>query len=565
MSIAGQRASLALLADFRGFAGRRLAVVLLLVVVGALAESIGIVMLLPILSAFNAGKATPGPDFFSSRLEAADDGHLLLAALGGFVLLMLLRGAALYLRDVRLQRLVADYQVDLQLRVVATLAGHGWQRAVRIGQARVQSLLGNDVPRVGLAIHFAQNLFVAGLMLSVQTAVALAVSPRLAALAAAIVIIGLLLSWHWLGRAARSGRAITAGQAESSAASYRLLSALKQALAQGQAVAFIEELGASLRRLAAVSIDYVREQARARTIASCGAALAAAALIYAGLVLLELPMAVLATMMLLFARMLGPAQQIQQASQMFAGHVPAFAAVGELLGPLRRELALPAAGEALAWQRLAGDGIGYRHSSGGGVGPLSFTLDRGEWLGIAGPSGAGKTTLIDLVARLLEPTQGRLAVDGAEAGAGSLAAWQRQLAYCGQDSLLFSGSVRENLAWGTVISDDRLWQLLDLVGAEALVRAMPGGLDAAIGERGALLSGGERQRLGLARALGREPLLLLLDEATSALDVAAERQIFARLRSCERRAAAIIVAHRQETLEQCDRLITIDGDGRLVP
>ena len=192
-----------------------------------------------------------------------------------------------------------------------------------------------------------------------------------------------------------------------------------------------------------------------------------------------------------------------------------------------------------------------------GVRQASLTLRRGEWLGVDGPSGAGKTTLIDLIAGLLVAQDGRIAVDGRPLS-DVIDRWRTTIAYVGQEGALFNDSVRGNLlAEGAPADDDALWQSLELVGLAERIRTFRRGLDQSVGDRGSQLSGGERQRLVIARALLRKPGLLILDEATAALDEQSEARMIERLRAIEPRPAAILVAHRDSTLSHCDSVLSI--------
>ena len=191
-----------------------------------------------------------------------------------------------------------------------------------------------------------------------------------------------------------------------------------------------------------------------------------------------------------------------------------------------------------------------------GVRNFNLTISPGEFLGIKGPSGSGKTTVADLLVGLLAPQRGRIAVGGLALEDGTLTAWRNGLSYVSQDPFLFHDTVRRNLGWPQA-SDDEMWFALDLTGAGAAVRRLDGELDAIVGERGILISGGERQRIALARALLRRPRLLVLDEATSAIDSRGERAIFESLRNLKDRPTIVVIAHRVENLDRCDRVIDL--------
>jgi len=192
-----------------------------------------------------------------------------------------------------------------------------------------------------------------------------------------------------------------------------------------------------------------------------------------------------------------------------------------------------------------------------GIEKVSLTIEPREFVGITGPSGAGKTTFADLLVGLFPPQQGRITIAGAVLTGPVLAAWREQVSYVSQDPYLFHDTVRHNLNWANPqASESEMWQALVLAGADDLVRRMDSGLDSLVGEYGTLVSGGERQRIALARAILRRPRVLVLDEATSAIDVASEHDILSRLRALAPRPT-IIIAHRAESLALCDRVIAL--------
>jgi ATP-binding cassette subfamily C protein len=256
--------------------------------------------------------------------------------------------------------------------------------------------------------------------------------------------------------------------------------------------------------------------------------------------------------------MSGPAQQLQSSALQAAAYAPAFAAIEHRLGALEWRPPPRAPVAPLDWERLEFNQVGFDHQPGLGIEQASFALSRAEWLGLEGPSGAGKTTLIDLAAGLLLPQRGEVTVDGQRLVGPVLERWRAAIAYVGQDGTVFNDSVRGNLlAEGSDADEERLWQVLEAVGLAGRVRAFPAGLDENVGDRGSQLSGGERQRLVLARALLRSPSLLILDEATAALDADGEAELIQSLKALDSRPAALVVAHRDSTLHHCDSLLSI--------
>jgi ATP-binding cassette, subfamily B, bacterial PglK len=196
---------------------------------------------------------------------------------------------------------------------------------------------------------------------------------------------------------------------------------------------------------------------------------------------------------------------------------------------------------------------------------VSLRIEAGEAVGIVGPSGGGKTTLVDLLAGLLRPTQGRVEIDGEPLDGARVAAWQASIGYVPQDVLVLDASVRENIAFGVVpeaIDDERVREAARQAGASSFIEALPGGFQAKTSGLGGSLSGGQRQRLGLARALYRNPSLLVLDEATNALDADTERSIIDGVVRNRGPRTVVVVAHGTAAIAACDRVFELAA-GRL--
>ena len=198
---------------------------------------------------------------------------------------------------------------------------------------------------------------------------------------------------------------------------------------------------------------------------------------------------------------------------------------------------------------------------------VNFTIHKGDFVGIMGASGAGKTTFADAFLGLLPPVEGRILVDGRDALA-NLYAWQSKLAYVAQSIFLIDGTVCDNVAFGEApeqVNRPKVEQALQMAELYDFVLTMPQGLDSKIGENGVKLSGGQRQRIGIARALYQQPEILVLDEATSALDNATESAIMATLGRLKGQITMVAIAHRLSTLDNCDFKVNfVDGSARVI-
>src|SRR5258706_2953226 len=188
---------------------------------------------------------------------------------------------------------------------------------------------------------------------------------------------------------------------------------------------------------------------------------------------------------------------------------------------------------------------------------VDLTIRRGESVALVGPSGAGKTTLADVILGLLEPAAGRLLVDGADVSR-DLRAWQSQIGYVPQTIYLTDDTLRRNIALGLPdesIDEAKLKDAVRLAILHGVIEQLPEGLDSMVGEHGVRLSGGQRQRVRIARALYDRPAILVLDEATSALDNVLEREVGQAISTLGGRITMIVVAHRLSTARQCDRVV----------
>lgn len=197
---------------------------------------------------------------------------------------------------------------------------------------------------------------------------------------------------------------------------------------------------------------------------------------------------------------------------------------------------------------------------------LSLSIPRGQVAAFVGLTGSGKTTLVDLLTGLLEPTSGKITIDGIPLSPDTTMAWRSQLAYVPQEVFLYDASLRENIVFASKAAptDASIMQVLDLVSLGQFVRSeLPDGLDTLLGENGVRLSGGQRQRVGLARALIRQPSVLVLDEATSALDTLTENTIIKALEALPEDLTVLIIAHRLSTVRYADVIHLLEG-GRIV-
>jgi ATP-binding cassette, subfamily B, bacterial MsbA len=212
---------------------------------------------------------------------------------------------------------------------------------------------------------------------------------------------------------------------------------------------------------------------------------------------------------------------------------------------------------------LRGVGLAYRDDAEPALSALQLTIAAGETVALVGPSGAGKTSLVNLLPRFLEPTQGEVLLDGVPLREWRIDSLRRQFALVSQDVVLFNDTVAANVALGDSIDVERVQRALQSAHLLDFALALPQGLDTVLGHNAGQLSGGQRQRLAIARAIYKDAPVLILDEATSALDSESERAVQDALEVLMKGRTTLVIAHRLSTIEHADRVVAMDR-GRIV-
>ncbi|EJD9715513.1 ABC transporter ATP-binding protein [Listeria monocytogenes] len=212
---------------------------------------------------------------------------------------------------------------------------------------------------------------------------------------------------------------------------------------------------------------------------------------------------------------------------------------------------------------IAYNHVSFEYSDGKNVlNHINLSIKAGETVDFVGPSGAGKTTICNLLPRFYDVSAGEITIDGENIKRFTLPSLRAQIGVVQQDVFLFSGTVRENIAYGKLdASDEEIEHVVKLAHLSKVVEEMPDGLDTIIGERGVKLSGGQKQRLAIARMFLKNPPILILDEATSALDTETEQVIQASLEELAEGRTTLIIAHRLATIKHADRIIVVNETG----
>ena len=282
---------------------------------------------------------------------------------------------------------------------------------------------------------------------------------------------------------------------------------------------------------------------------------------------LEAPLAPATIIVFLMAalRLTNPLKTISGFPTVMAVALASAERIFQVLDEPPTEVDQPGEAEAKFQREIVFDRVGFRYGDGAPVlSEVSFTVPKGSVVALVGPSGAGKTTLADLLPRLHDPTEGRILLDGVPLTRLGRRSLRALIGLVSQDTVLLNNTVFANIAYGSPgATREQVEAAAEAANALAFIGQLPQGLDTVLGERGTRLSGGQRQRVAIARALLRDPPILILDEATSALDPESERLVQQAIDRLMRERTVLVIAHRLSTVRDADEIVVLD-EGRVV-
>jgi len=558
-------------------AHRRFLALCALAAVAGLLEAMAVASIVPFLAVFaDPGGSLPLVGRLSDQLGTADHVRM-MAILGGAVLaILVLANTVTSLSTWLLLRFANRQGHALSVRLLATYLARPYVFYLDRHTADLQKTIFGEVQRVTtgvllpaaqIAARLAVVVFISGLLVVVDPRVALVVG---AALGTAYALI------YVFARAAllRAGRqSIEAGTLRSRHA-LEALSGAKEIKLLGRESEFIERFERS-------SLAWADAQTTAQAIGQLPRyaieTIAFALILALALYFLRSGSAAGQILPLLGLYAFAGYRLMPALQQIFAGAAALRASHASLLAVLDdlRDAAPPQAPQAPVTARRLPIGSGvdlvaaaYRYpgDAGWALSPIDLHVPRNASVALVGATGCGKTTVVDLIMGLLQPSQGLLRVDGTAIDEHNVRAWQRSIGHVPQQIFLCDDTIAHNIALGlpdAAVDRPRVEAAARLARLHDFVAGLPKGYDTRVGERGVRLSGGQRQRIGIARALYTDPDLLILDEATSALDSLTENAVLDALQALAGRKTIVMVAHRLSTVRDCD-LICVMEQGRIV-
>ncbi len=545
-----------------------------LMLIGALAELFTIGAILPFLGAI----ADPDNIIISNVLgpiydlfSITDPRHRLYLLTGLFAFVAL---ASAVLRLTLLwvsQRFVYGLSCELGVRLYADTLYQSYSYHTEHNTSEIISSITKVEMITSQLLSPLMTAAVAAVISSFIVVGLLIIDPFVAIIAGGgFVVIYLIVSIAIRSRLYANGRAIAAAQSDRVRYMQEGLGGIRDVLLDRSQHVFVDSYSEAERSFRdARTLNFVFGNAPRFVVESSGMVLLAALAV----LITERPGGIVAAIPVLGAMALGAQRLLPLIQQIYLGWASAMGqrqSLQDVLALLDRPSPADTREEQILsfTSSITLSGIGYRYFGGRGraLSNVSLTIPRGRRIGISGKTGSGKSTLMDILIGLLEPTDGEIYIDDVPLTSKNRLAWQKHIAHVPQAIFLTDASIGENIAFGVKPADidyERVRRAAEQAELAEVVAALPQGYLTRVGERGVQLSGGQRQRIGIARALYKQASVLVFDEATSALDTETESAVMAAIERLDRSLTIFIIAHRLSTLDDCDSIIRLEN-GRVV-
>jgi ATP-binding cassette subfamily C protein len=456
-------------------------------------------------------------------------------------------------------RFYQEFLLDLQQRFMTLMSRTQWTYLVDSKQSDIQHMVSVGLPQISNLTMSFVTVCSDVLTLLVLIFISALLSPALTLCAFGLlgVIFAASLAFRFISEVGGSHLKVSRHFHEHL---NQFLEGLKLSKCYNFTSEYLRQFCQITKDYTQVTVDYFLFYTKRRTVFYIFSAVMIAGLFYTGLLIFKVPIHHLIVLLVLFSRLFPRFLSLQQSFVKLSQLYPYLDAFLEMQNGFLSAQEPQSQPISVSFTRgLSVKHIGVRYQGHYALNDVTFTFPCNQTTAIVGRSGAGKTTLVDVILGVLSVESGEIWVDDLCLAPEMMESWRTHIAYVPQEPFFFNGTLRENLIWSNLsVTDEEIWRVLTLVSADAFVLACPDGLETPIGNRGLKLSGGQRQRLALARALLRSPRLLILDEATSALDDHHESIIYQMLEKLHGMLTIILIAHRLGTISSADQVLVLD-------
>jgi ATP-binding cassette subfamily C protein len=532
-----------------------------------LTQGVGLVMIIPFLSLIGLSAAVGAGsgllsfvNHFSARLEITPGLPSILAL---FLIILIFYSLVEHFKAVLNMQIERGFIRFLRNRLYHSLLHANWLFSLRNKMSDTATIITSEMERIGIGTQHFLTLVSTVIIALVHIILALLLSVSLTLISMSISIILIVLLWSKNKKIATIGKSIQHLMQSLYASVIEHMGGMKLAksyTAEKKHAQKFQEINA---RIENEYIRFTQIWSKSRMLLHIGTGIAMSFFIYIALTYMQMSSVELLLLILIFARLLPRCIIMQQSFQQVLNMLPAFTAVINLQEEADKEQEedSPESSEQIILREsLEFKNVSFKYDKKLILKDISLCIAARKTSALIGRSGAGKSTVADLLIGLLHPDNGMILIDGERITGSRLMLWRKSVAYIPQDTFFYNDTIRNNLLWARQdASEEELWHVLEMAAAKEFVLDLPHQLDSNIGDRGNRVSGGEGQRIALARALLRKPSLLLLDEATSSLDSESEQRIQEALEKLKGELTIVIIAHRLSTIRNADQIFMIEN------
>ncbi len=555
-----------------GFKPKNITVALTLMVFISLTEGIGLLLLVPLLQLVGLDVQQDAlgqiAGFIASAFSYIGIEPTLAAVLIIYVIIISLNALLSRLQMLKSSEIEYEFAAHIRKGLFAAITQSNWLFFMSKRSSDFAHALTYEIERITTGTGFFISLIASSIVLAVYIIFALEISGIITGLIFLIGIVLLLLLKRRTQSAGESGEELSDTSKDIYSSTLKQMDGMKTIKSFGMEDKNIELFNREADYVSESYMSAIKSYADVRFLFDVGSVVVLSLIVFILIEIMAIPTAELLILLFLFVRMIPSFSMIQLSYQYFINMLPAFGTVVDLENQCKKAAEPKLSGnniefnEKIVFKDVNFD-YGKKHKS-FSLKDINLTIEAGKTTAIAGLSGAGKSTIADMVMELITPRSGSIIVDDMPLKYENLPGWRNQIGYVAQDTFLFNDTVRNNLLFADPeASDEDILEVLKQASADELVSKLPEGLDTLIGDRGVRLSGGEKQRLALSRALIRKPSLLILDEATSNLDSKNEKNILNALEKLHGNLTMLIIAHRLSTIRNADKIYFIE-EGNIV-
>lgn len=556
----------------KGFKSKNISFTIALMVFTSLTEGISLLLLVPLLQlvGLNVQQGSLGQiaQYIASFFNFLGITPTLAIVLLIYVLIISLNAFLYRIQTTQTSRIQYEFAANLRKQLFKRITGSDWIFFTRTRSSDFAHALTNEIERISTGTGQFLTLIASLLVLTVYLIFALKLSGLITGLIFLVGIILLLLLRRRTQSAGSSGEKLSTVTKDMYSAAIQHLDGMKTVKSFNMEERNVLEFSNVADDVSGSYMDAIRSYADVKLLFDIGSVVILSVIVFILINIVSISTAELLILLFLFVRMIPRFSTIQRSYQYFINMLPAFASVINLEEECKKATEDHNESVNVEFKReIKFDNVSFHYNKENGsfsIKDLDLSIVAGKTTAIVGLSGAGKSTVCDLLMGLIKPDGGQILIDENQLKGENISSWRNQIGYVAQDTFLFNDTLRNNLLFAEEEAKQKdIWNALKSASADEFVLKLPNGLDTLLGDRGVILSGGEKQRLALARALLRKPSLLIMDEATSNLDSKNEKNILESIENLHGDISILMIAHRLSTIKNAD-IIYLMENGRII-